>query len=55
MTKQELNEKVTALIEQTHDALQTVIDELNKGQRQKIVKNPEVKDLLDRYGVEYGK
>lgn len=55
MTKSELHEAVDRNMSETHDALQTVVDELNRGQRQKIVKNPEVKELLDRYGVGYGK
>lgn len=53
MTKQALTEVVNATKQETHDALQTVVDELNQGQRKKIVKNPAVKELLDRYGVEY--
>ena len=53
MTKAALTEAVEAAKLETHDALQTVVDELNKGQRKKIVKNPEVKALLDRYGVNY--
>lgn len=53
MTKKELTVKVDALKQETHDALQTVIDELNTGQRKKIVKNPAVKELLDRYEVDY--
>lgn len=38
---------------ETKTALQMVIDELNQGQQKKIVKNGEVKALLDRYGVTY--
>lgn len=38
----------------TKDALQTVYDALNHGQRQKILKNTKVKELFDRYGVQYG-
>lgn len=53
MTKRELTDGVERLKSETHDALQLVVDELNKGQRQKIVKNAEVKRLLDRYGVNY--
>lgn len=36
-------------------ALQLIIDELNQGQQKKIVKNAEIKTLLDRYGVNYAK
>ena len=46
-------EKAEALRAETHEALQAVIDELNRGQRQKLIKNEKVKALLDRYGVEY--
>ena len=53
MTKRELTDGVERLKSETHDALQTVVDELNKGQRQKIIKNAAVKTLLDRYGVIY--
>ena len=38
---------------ETKDALQTMYDALNQGQRKKIVKNAEAKALFDRYGVEY--
>ena len=53
MTKTELKNAVDNTMNETHDALQLVVDELNKGQRQKIVKNKQVKALLDRYGVDY--
>lgn len=53
MTKTELTEHVDALKTETHDALQTVYDNLNKGQRQKLIKNEKIKTLFDRYGVEY--
>lgn len=53
MKRKELELREEALFTNTHDALQMVVDELNKGQRKKIVKNPEVKALLDRYGVNY--
>lgn len=48
-------ESAQAKFSETHDALQLVVDELNQGQRQKIVKNEEVKALLDWYEVDYGK
>lgn len=38
---------------ETKDALQTMYDALNQGQRKKIVRNEKVKALFDRYGVEY--
>lgn len=55
MTKQELRKVVDDNMSETHNALQIVIDELNHGQRQKIVKNELIKALLDRYDVDYSK
>lgn len=46
-------EKAQALKAETHDALQLIIDELNHGQRKKLVSNEAVKELLDRYEVQY--
>lgn len=50
-------EKLTAAVEaakaETRAALQTVYDTLNSGQQKKIVKNEAVKNLFDRFGVEY--
>lgn len=53
MTKEQLENKTTAVIEETKKALQTVYDALNQGQQKKIVKDEAVKTLFDRYGVEY--
>lgn len=53
MTKNQLSTAVSVMVQTTHDALQMIVDELNHGQRKKIVKNPEVKELLDRYHVDY--
>ena len=39
---------------ETREALQTVVDALNKGQRKKLLKDEKVKALFDLYGVEYG-
>lgn len=38
---------------ETKTALQAMYDNLNQGQRKKIIKNAAVKALFDRYGVEY--
>lgn len=51
MKKTELQEKVSRLKDTTKDALQLVWDNINKGQKKQILKNPEVKELMDRYGV----
>lgn len=53
MTKQELNSAVALAKTETKDALQLVYDSLNQGQQKKIVKEEAVKELFDRYGVEY--
>lgn len=37
------------------ESLQLIVDELNQGQQKKIAKDPAVKALLDRYGVQYAK
>ena len=53
MKRQDLFDKVAAAKMETKDALQTMYNALNQGQRKKILKNKEVKALFDRYGVEY--
>ena len=53
MKKTNLTAAVAATKTETKAALQMVVDELNNGQQKKIVKNAEVKALLDRYGVTY--
>lgn len=52
MLRQELFDKVKAVKEETKTALQTVYDELNNGQRKKLLKNENIKALFERYGVE---
>ena len=54
MKKATLNEAVSRCKEDTKNALQTVYNALNHGQQKQIVKDEAVKDLFDRYGVEYG-
>ena len=39
--------------DETRDALQLVFDTLNHGQQQKLLKEPQVKHLMDHYGVAY--
>lgn len=53
ISKNKLQKNVDQLKNDTKSALQTMYDALNQGQRKKIVKNPEVKALFDRYGIEY--
>lgn len=37
----------------TRSALQTLWDSVNKGQEKQLAKIPEIKAILDRYGVKY--
>lgn len=53
MTKEDLTKAVEAAKRETRIALQTVYDELNQGQQNKLLKNEEVKALFDLYGVDY--
>ena len=53
MNKQTLKESVTDAKSVTRKALQTLYGVLNHGQQQKVLKEEEVKNLFDLYGVEY--
>ena len=53
MRKKQLTEAVETAKNTTRDALQTVYDTLNQGQRKKLVKDETVKALFDLYGVIY--
>lgn len=44
-------DKAHEVFNSTHNALQAVYDELNHGQRQKLLKNEKIKALLEHYGV----
>lgn len=52
MTIERLNDAVAAAKAEVKTALETVLAELNKGQRKKLARNPAVRVLLERYGVE---
>ena len=52
MTKSDLYTKTDATVTETRDALQTVYDALNSGQKKKILKDEAVAALFERYGVE---
>lgn len=54
MNKNELKGRTDKVINETHDALQLIWDNTNKGQRNKMLKNEQIKALLDRYKVNYG-
>ena len=53
MKKQELKEKTDKVVEQTKEALQIMYDALNQGQQKKILRDEKVKELFDRYEVNY--
>lgn len=53
MTKKQLLDAVEKVKAETREALQTMYDALNQGQKKKIVKDEAVKVLFDLYGVEY--
>ena len=53
MKKTDLTAAVQVAKTETRNALQTMYDTLNQGQQKKIVKDEAVKNLFDRYGVEY--
>ena len=53
MTRDELISKTDYRVSKTHEALQMVYDELNQGQRKKLLKNEKIKEIFDRYEVEY--
>lgn len=51
MRRSELNSACDKHKTETHDAIQTIWDATNKGQRNKLLKNEKVKAILDRYEV----
>ena len=51
--KDKLRVNVDKTKTETKTALTTLYDALNQGQRKKVLKDPEVKALFDRYGVDY--
>ena len=53
MKKNVLKNKTTEVKNDTKSALQLVYDSLNQGQQKKIIKDEKVKELFDRYDVEY--
>lgn len=53
MKKTKLVNAVNENISVTKDALQLLWDNINKGQKKQLIKIPEIKELLDRYGVDY--
>lgn len=53
MKKSELKTKTQAVKTEAKEALQTMYDSMNNGQKKQIIKVEAVKVLFDRYGVEY--
>lgn len=54
MKKCELYTKTQACVNNTHDCLQLMYDSITaKGQRKKLIENPQVKAMLDFYHVDY--
>lgn len=53
MRKEELTERVDTLMNTTKESLQLLWDSINKGQQKQIIKHQEIKDMFDRYGVNY--
>ena len=52
MLNLELREATEALKSETRTALQTVYDALNQGQQKKILKDPAVAALFERFSIE---
>ena len=53
MDKKALDKAVEACKIETKNALQTFYDALNHGQQKQILKDKAVKEICDRFGVEY--
>lgn len=51
MKKSELKTRTDAAASETRAALETVYNALNQGQQKKILKDPAVAALFERYGV----
>ena len=52
MKKSELKTRTDAAVAETKAALETVYNALNQGQQKKLLKDPVVAALFERYGVE---
>lgn len=47
----ELKERVIAYNTEVKAALQAVYNDLNQGQRKKLLRNPDIRAMFERYGV----
>lgn len=54
MTRKELSNSTDAAIAKGKSGLQKLWDEIPKGVRKQLLKDAEIKDTLDIYGVNYG-
>ena len=45
-------ERARECVAETKEALQAVYSDLNQGQRKKLLRNPSLRAMFDRYGVE---
>lgn len=50
----DLRERVIAYNTEIKVALQAVYSDLNQGQQKKLLRNPTIRSMLERYGVETG-
>lgn len=48
----ELRERVVAYNAEVKAALQAVYNDLNRGQQKKLLRNPAIRAMFERYGVE---
>lgn len=49
-----LKERVISYNKEVKAALQEVYNDLNHGQRKKLLRNPAIRSMFERYGVEIG-
>ena len=49
-----LKERVIAYNTEVKAALQAIYNDLNRGQQKKLLRNPTIRALFERYGVEIG-
>lgn len=45
-------ERARECVAETKDALQAVYNDLNQGQQKKLLRNPAIRAMFERYGVE---
>jgi hypothetical protein len=54
LTKEGLNEQTQSAITETQEALNIIYSALSKDKKEKAHKNKHVKNILDRFGIDYG-